>query len=100
MFFVSQGIEGKLLRRHLKTDRYTLAENARKSLPAPVVQISLRLAELGWLYCKVSSFCEKMEVQKEVGLIGKSFVTALKNELAEYYRLVHPVTESVRAHST
>ena len=87
LLYTFQGIEGRLLRRHLKTDRYCLSESAaRKSWPAPVVQISLRLAELGWLYCKVSDFCDKMEVKKEVGLIGKSFVTALKNELAEYYR--------------
>ena len=57
--------------------------------------MALRLAEIGWLYSQVNSFCENMAEDRDSGLIGQSFVTALKNELSEYYRLL----STVRVHN-
>ena len=57
--------------------------------------MALRLAEIGWLYSQVNSFCENMAEDRDSGLIGQSLVTALKNELSEYYRLL----STVRAHN-
>ena len=56
------------------------------------MQLALRLAEVGWLYAQVNSFCENMAEERDSGLIGQSLVTALKNELSEYYRLLSTVS--------
>lgn len=56
------------------------------SFPPPVINFALRMAELGWLYTKVSAFCDKKAAESELGLVGQSLITGLRNELTEYYR--------------
>ena len=95
LIFSFQGIEGTVLRR--KNDRFAISEQYKKNLPPSVVQISLRLAELGWLYSKVDAACTQMqEDEREVGLVGQSFITAMKNELSEYYRLLSLLEEQLK----
>lgn len=88
LIYAFQGIEGRILRKNLETDRCAFADAHKRSYSASEVQLAMRLAELGWLYSKVSSFCENLVLEREVGLVAQSLVTALKNELSEYYRLL------------
>ena len=34
------------------------------------------------------SFCDSVEADRDIGLIGQAFGSALKNELSEFYRLL------------
>ena len=76
---------------HLRNGNFHFHESYARKYPPSVVQLSLRLAEVGWLYSQVNSFCENMAEDRDSGLIGQSLVTALKNELSEYYRLLSTV---------
>ena len=40
------------------------------------------------LELQVEEFTERQGGEKEYGLVGQSFVTALREELTEYYRLL------------
>ena len=52
------------------------------------LQLALRLSELGWLYNRVNSFCEQKSSDRDLGLVGQSLITGLRNELTEFYRLL------------
>ena len=47
---------------------------------------------MGYLYNSVNAFCEQTHSQDgvhgELGLVGQSLITGLRNELTEYYRLL------------
>ena len=49
-----------------------------------------KLAELGWLYRKVSGYVKlHMDARgRKTGLVGKAFCGSLHTELMEYYRLI------------
>jgi hypothetical protein len=71
LLFSFQGIEGQILRRDGR-DGFVISDSQRKKYPASVVQISLRLAELGWLYSQVREMRERRvreerEIQKDRG---------------------------------
>ena len=54
--YAFQGIEGSVLKRAgggVDGGRYTITEAQRRTLPPSVMQLTLRLAELGWLYSQV-----------------------------------------------
>ena len=53
-----------------------------------VSRFVLRLAELGWLHKQVREHCENPVGTETRGLIGQCLITALREELTEYYRLV------------
>ena len=71
---------------------FTVAPEHIDKYPPTHINLALRLAELGYLYNRVNSFCEqtqdKDENHSELGLVGQSLITALRNELTEYYRLL------------
>jgi hypothetical protein len=46
------------------------------------------MCELGWLYSKVVSFINRSLEDRSLGLVAQSFCHALREELADYYRLV------------
>ncbi len=97
LIFSFQGIEGQILRRTGPDGGFAVSESYRKKYPISVVQTCLRLSELGWLYCKVNAFCEQVSDEgREAGLIGQSLVTAVKNELSEYYRLLSALETQLR----
>ena len=71
---------------------FTLAPEHAEKYPPTHMKLALRLAELGYLYNRVNSFCEQTQAKdgthSELGLVGQSLITALRNELTEYYRLL------------
>ena len=71
---------------------FTIASEHIDKYPPTHIKLALRLAELGYLYNRVNTFCEqtqaKDETYSELGLVGQSLITALRNELTEYYRIL------------
>ena len=55
------------------------------------------LAELGWLFNTIHGFIEHAGLQKDLGLVGQSLVTALREELADYYRLLSLLEDQLKA---
>jgi len=66
------------------------------SLPSHQRSVVMKLCEVGWLYSQVHSFTEKQAGEVSYGLVGHSFVTALREELTEYYRLLAALEQNVR----
>ena len=77
-----QGIEGSLIRY----DEGKFSLSKKMSLPSHQRCAVLKLCEVGWLYRQVHSFTEAKSADQSYGLVGHSFVTALREELTEYYR--------------
>ena len=99
LIYSFQGIEGSVIRRSHKDDCYVISEHHRKNYPASVIQIVCRLAELGWLFNQIDKFCQGLVENSEVGLVGQSLVTALKQELAEYYSLLANIESQLQPDS-
>ncbi|CAB4061954.1 TUBGCP3 [Lepeophtheirus salmonis] len=88
LIFVFQGIEGKIIVRDPDEDCYVITPELRSKYPEPTHHRVKRLGELGWLFNKIHKFCESQDSLNVNGLIGQSYVAALKEELTEYYRLL------------
>lgn len=92
LLFVFQGIEGVILRRDVQQNDdvggFTFHACYKDKFPPPVVQLALRLADLGWMFNVIHQFCEKKLAERDNGLISQSFVTALREELSDYYQLL------------
>ena len=91
LLFAFQGIEGVILRREAQADDvggFVVHASYRDKFSPSVIQLTLRLANLGWMFNVVHQFCEKTISEREIGLISLSFVTALKEELSDYYQLL------------
>ncbi len=99
LIYAFQGIEGTLVRRDRKLDRFCLAPSQVKNFSAPTVQICLRLAELGWLYNRVRRFCDRTSEDRDAGPTAQALVTGVRNELAEYYRLLSALEAQVSSSS-
>ncbi len=100
LIYAFQGIEGNIIRRDRKLDRFSISPAQAKNFSPSVVQICLRLAELGWLYDRVHRFCDRTSEDRDVGLTGQALVTGLRNELAEYYRLLSALEAQVASSSS
>jgi len=92
LVFVFQGIGGSLIK--CEDGNYSLDKNI--SLPTHQRSVVMKLCEVGWLYGQVHSFTEKQAGETSYGLVGHSFVTALREELTEYYRLLAALEHNVR----
>lgn len=84
--YIMQGIEGKIIR--FDSGKETIWIDPKAGIPKPTRQKLLKLGELGWLYIKIRRYCDTRADDKSLGLVGQSFIAALKQELTEYYRLL------------
>ena len=96
LFFFFQGIEGSILLRNSDGSFY-LCPSRRDFYTPSTIQLALRLAELGWLFNTIHGFIEHASGQKDLGLVGQSLVTGLREELAEYYRLISVLEDQLKA---
>ena len=70
LLFVFQGIEGVILRRDAHSEGgFTLHASYRDKFSPSAVQLTLRLAELGYMFNVIHQFCEEKISEKEIGLI-------------------------------
>ena len=58
--------------------------------------IVINLCEVCWLYTQVHNFTERQAGDVSYGLVRHSFMTALREELTEYYRLLAALEHNVR----
>ncbi|KAL7749198.1 Microtubule-nucleating Tub4p (gamma-tubulin) complex component [Sorochytrium milnesiophthora] len=86
LMYVFQGIDGKFIRYSTHTSTYRL--DATILVPQSVRDLVEKLAELGWMYRRLSQFLNEKANDAAFGLVGQSFCSALRKELAEYYRLI------------
>ena len=93
------GIEGSILLRNAEGG-FSICPTKRELYSPSTIQLALRLAELGWLYNTVHSFVEKCNGQKDLGLCGQSMVTGLREELADYYRLLSLLEDQLKSKRT
>ena len=96
LLFFFQGIEGSILLRNSDGSFY-LCPSRRDFYTPSTIQLALRLAELGWLFNTIHGFIEHASGQKDLGLVGQSLVTGLREELAEYYRLISVLEDQLKA---
>ena len=96
LIYVFQGIEGSILLRNADGSFY-LCPSKREYYSPSIVQLALRLAELGWLYNTIHTFIDHASSQKDLGLVGQSLVTALREEMADYYRLLSLLEDQLKA---
>ena len=92
LLFVFQGIDGKLI----LCNEGKFSFSKKISLPNHQRCAVLKLCEVGWLYTQVHRFTEKCSDDQSYGLVGHSFVTALREELTEYYKLLSGLEQNVR----
>lgn len=84
--FTLQGIEGKIIR--FDSGKESIWIDPKAGIAKPTRKMLLKLGELGWLYNKIRRYCDTRADDKSLGLVGQSFIAALKQELNEYYRLL------------
>ena len=96
LIYVFQGIEGTILVRNADGS-FCLCPSKRECYSPSIVQLALRLAELGWLYNTIHSFIDQANSQKDLGLVGQSLVTGLREEMADYYRLLSLLEDQLKA---
>lgn len=104
LIYSFQGIEGVIIRKKSRSvvsgagsskdtdadadEGYVINHEHLHNYPPTYTQLALRLSELGWLYNRVNAFCEHKSSDRELGLVGQSLITGLRNELTEFYRLL------------
>ena len=99
VLFACQGIDGANLRFDARRDAYVVDDDAAVSPGAR--RLAEKLAELGWLFRKVSACAEgraetserasedlDYDLGAEAGSTRQAFRAAARAELAEYYRLI------------
>lgn len=88
------GAQGKYLIKDiivggLKFDPKVRIQNVKHS------GMLLRLAEIAFYHDQVQSFTDPSSGRSPIGLLGQGLVTALKQELTEYYGMVAMLQEQV-----
>jgi gamma-tubulin complex component 3 len=86
LLFVFQGINGKYITMRSSSDGFRI--NDEVIVHPSLIEHCHKLAELGWLYRKISNYIEAKKQDSSLGLVVQSFIAALSLELTEYYRLV------------
>lgn len=95
LLYVFQGIQGTILVKDAFSG-FVIARDKQDLYSPSVVHLALRLAELGWLYNTISSFCENASAHQDLGLVGHSLVSALREELTDYYRLLSLLEDQLK----
>ena len=93
--FREESRRGKFIRKSSTGEKFSLARGL--SLPPYHKTSVLKLAELGWLYSQVNAFIERQSAEASYGLVGRSFLTALRDELTEYYHLLASLEEKTKS---
>ncbi|XP_040589388.1 gamma-tubulin complex component 3 isoform X1 [Mesocricetus auratus] len=86
ILYVFQGIDGKCIKMSNTENCYKVEGKA--NINKPLRDMSVRLAELGWLHNKIRKYTDQRSLDRSFGLVGQSFCAALHQELKEYYRLL------------
>ncbi|KAK2724835.1 hypothetical protein QYM36_001340 [Artemia franciscana] len=86
IIFALQGIGGEIIRMSADKDGFRVDESVK--MPSPIRKRSLSIIEMGFMYMRISKFCEDKLRDSSVGMVGQAFVSAIQAELLEFYRLL------------
>ena len=75
---------------------YQLSKKVSQSLPGHQVVAVSKLCEVGWLYRQLHQYTEAAGQETGAGLVSQSFVTAVRAELTEFYRLLAGLEQNLR----
>ena len=86
--FAFQGLNGKILVRDPDNDnRYAVSPGYR--LDPSQKELALRLTNLGWLFGRINSFCQRVAREETAqGFVMQSFAAVLSEEVVDYYRVI------------
>lgn len=91
LIYSFQGIEGKVLKLDCS---FGFQLDPSVSVTGSHRQVVLRLSELGFLYNTIKRGLERISAGSS-GRVADSFVSALRQELSEYYRFIALLEEDV-----
>eukprot|EP00049_Salpingoeca_infusionum_P002440 m.56989 g.56989 ORF g.56989 m.56989 type:complete len:678 (-) comp11581_c0_seq1:1010-3043(-) len=77
-----QGLQGKYILYNPRHEAFTVSSEV--GVTTPVRQLVEKLASLGWLFNEVRAYAEANHEFR----LNQAFASALRDELAEYYRLM------------
>lgn len=81
-----QGIDGRFLRREPDGFGYVLDPKTSRGLSPLQKSLVERLANVGFLHNQLKHYCDNTD--KEAGTIAQALAAILREELADYYRIV------------
>jgi hypothetical protein len=82
LLFAFQGIDGQFIQFDTIKNQYVI--DKQLELPKTTVQLISRLLRLGWVFRQIQTL---LKDQKQ-GLYRQSFLSSVKDEVQEYYRLL------------
>ncbi|KAI8909600.1 Spc98 family-domain-containing protein [Gorgonomyces haynaldii] len=82
LIFILQGVDGTFV----KFNQELISFDETLNVPAPMLDLATKIAELGWLYRKVSKSLERLDT--DVDLSQQSLLATIRDEQKEYYKLV------------
>lgn len=98
ILYAFQGLRGNII--HWEPEKNNFNVVFKEEFPNPVKRLTLRLVELGWMYCRINQYCIAQSNEKSLGLIAQSFVAALKSKLVDYYKLIAELEALLMQEST
>lgn len=94
LIYSFSGIQGKYLRKDIVTGRFILDPKARNISNVQAGMFS-RLTELGYYHDQIQSFTDKKSGKCPFGLLGQGLISALNNELTQYYGMIATLKEQL-----
>ncbi|KAI9138608.1 Spc98 family-domain-containing protein [Paraphysoderma sedebokerense] len=86
LIYVFQGIDGRFIKYNDEKQEYRVERLI--GVPRPTRELIHKLSEMGYLYKRINQFLTEKEQDTAYGLVGQSFISALRTELTSYYRLI------------
>lgn len=97
IIYAFTGIEGKLLKKDVIVGGLKIDPKARQ-ISLKHSAKALHLAEIAYYHDQVQSFTDTSSGRSPLGLVGQGLVTALRQELTEYYGMVAMLQEQLNLH--
>ncbi len=72
LIFVFQGLDGKYIKYESKIEAFTIS--SQYNIPQPVRNLVRKIAEVGWMYKKVSAYVTKHVDSPKVGLFEQVYI--------------------------
>lgn len=97
VIYAFTGIEGKLLKKDVIVGGLKIDPKARQ-ISLKHSAKALHLAEIAYYHDQVQSFTDTSSGRSPLGLVGQGLVTALRQELTQYYGMVAMLQEQLNQH--
>lgn len=89
-----QGVDGRFLRRETDGFGYVLEPKTLRAISPIQRNLVERLSDVGFLHNKLKYFCDNTD--KPAGTVAQALCAVLRDELAEYYKIIAVLQAQVR----